>query len=147
LPTFGNQLGILFDSLWLAGLATLLGMSVWGYVATPEGQRAIASCGLISSALLVASQGLVMLIGVLWMFPLGLYHGYFLLRGININSVGFPPAWFFLTAWGLYLGLALGYVFSANLTLRRIVWTILIAVLLANIGGCQTMISSLKRIP
>jgi hypothetical protein len=138
---------LLFDLLWFVGIATLIGMSIWGYSVISSGQRAIASCGLIASALLVAAQGLVFFIGVFWIFPLGLYHGYFLMQGININSVGQPPPWFYFSAWILYLGLAIGYASSANLALRRVVWTILIAVLLANIGGCQTMISSLKRIP
>jgi hypothetical protein len=138
---------LLFDALWFVGIATLIGMGIWGYGAISAGQRAIASCGLISSSLLVAAQGMVFFIGVFWIFPLGLYHGYFLLRGININSVGQPSPWLYFSAWGLYLSLAIGYASSTNLALRRVLWTLLIAVLLANIGGCQTIVSSLKRIP
>jgi len=138
---------LLFNLIWFFGVAVLLVTCIWGYSGITVKQRIIASVGLIASSILVAAQGMVFFIGGFWIFPLGLYHGYFQLRGININSIGPPPEWLYPTVWVLYLSLSVAFVFYGNLTLRRFIWTILIVALLGNIGGCHTMVSSMKGIP
>jgi len=46
---------------------------------------------------------MIVFVGVFWMFPLGLYHGFLQLRGININTAQTPPEIIFLVGWIFYI--------------------------------------------
>jgi len=137
---------ILFDIIWCLGIATFLAFGFWGFTPLHRLKRLLIAFGLVASSLVSAAQGMIVFVGVFWMFPLGLYHGFLQLRGININTAQTPPEIIFLVGWIFYIIASGGYILVNNLTARRIVWGILILALLANIGGCQTMISSLKKI-
>lgn len=136
---------LLFDIIWVIGFIAFTTFGVLGFRTIPELQRFFMFSGLLVSSMVAAAQGLVMFIGFVWMFPIGLRDGFLQLRGITINSPSLPTE-ALIAGWITYVIAGLGYIFTQNATVRRLIWATLAVVLLANIGGCHKMVSSIKSI-
>ncbi len=78
----------------------------------------------------------------LFVFPIGLY-GLFVYSGIgSARAAGYAFAIVPVIGWICYLGISLFIIISRNRQAARLLYLVLVALLIANIGGCCLQIST-----
>jgi predicted Co/Zn/Cd cation transporter (cation efflux family) len=136
----------LFDALWIGSGLVFLVLAASGFFVENRPGRFYTGVGLLSATMLLAAQGLIVLVGVFWMLPAGFYPGLKDLVSGRLGTEEFPPAWIFTLIWAGYVVALLAYVFLRHRPASRIIWLFFVVACLLNVAGCQRMISSLRNI-
>lgn len=137
---------LLFDVLWIGSGLAFLVLAALGFFLENRPGRFYTGIGLLSTTMLLAAQGLIILVGVFWMLPAGFYPGLKDLISGRLGTEEFPSAWIFTLFWLGYVIALLTYVFLRHRVAARVIWLFFATACLLNVAGCQRIISSLRNI-
>jgi len=127
-------------NLDVLGWIAFILLSLVGFRDLPSKQERVAVLmGTFAAAVMAGSKGLVEICLYFFLFPMGLVH--LLMGGREDQDVAMG---ILVGAYAVYLVLFIAYLVTKTVR-ARLCWGILVAVLLANIGGCHLMIEDTRR--